>query len=85
MERDLHERDGSGDRNFLRLPTEPHQEICCVGRDSVGRPTVPAKVDDSSFVQTSRDNLHGRLRICDVLFVGCSVEENKKCGQKANG
>lgn len=85
VERDLRERDGSGGRDFLRLPTEPHQELCCGGRDSFGRPTVPAKVDDSSFVQTSRDNLHGRLSICDELFVGCTVEEKRKCGQKANG
>jgi hypothetical protein len=33
------ERDGSGGRDFLRLPTELHQEICCIGRNSLGRPT----------------------------------------------
>ena len=78
VERDLRERDGSGGRDFLRLPTEPHQELCCGGQDSFGRPTEPAGVDEFGLVQTSRENVHDGLSICDESFVGRSAEEERK-------
>ena len=53
-------------------------EAVVVVLDSFRRPAEPAKVDESSFVQTLKENPHGSLRICDESMVRLLVEEERK-------